>query len=102
MSSRTRVLDDRHERVDLRDGRGGPENSALGAADVGLPVDDLALEVRLVDDVVVDDAERADSGGGEVEQRGAAESTGADDEHLGVLDRFCPVMPTSGMMRCRL
>ena len=78
------VLDDLHVRVDLGD-RGG-RGLDLGPADVGLPVDDLALQVRLVDDVVVDDAERADAGGGEVEQRRAAEAARADDEHLGVLE----------------
>jgi hypothetical protein len=43
-------------------------------------VDDLPLEVRLVDGVVVDDAERADAGSGEVERRGGAEAAGADQE----------------------
>ena len=45
-------------------------------------VDDLPLEVRLVDDVVVDDAERADAGGGEVEGSGGAEAAGADQQDL--------------------
>jgi hypothetical protein len=48
-------------------------------------VNDLSLQVRLVDDVVVDDAERANARGGEVEQRRAPESARADDEHLRVL-----------------
>ena len=43
-------------------------------------MDDLALEVGLVDDVRVDDAERADSGGGEVERRGRAEPARADEQ----------------------
>ena len=43
-------------------------------------VDDLALEVRLVDDVVVDDPERADARRGEVERRGRAEPAGADQQ----------------------
>ena len=43
-------------------------------------VDDLALEVRIVDDVVVDDAERADACRGEIERRGRAEAAGADQE----------------------
>ena len=47
-------------------------------------VDDLALQVRLVDDVVVDDAERADACGGEVERRGRAEPAGADQQHARV------------------
>ena len=55
----------------------------LGPADVGLAVDDLALQVRLVDDVEVDDAERADARRGEVEQGGRAQAA-APAEHLGV------------------
>ena len=42
-------------------------------------MDDLPLEVGLVDDVRVDDAERADSGGGEIERRGRAETACADE-----------------------
>jgi len=48
-------------------------------------VDDLALQVRLVDHVEVDDAQRADTGRGQVHQRGRAEAAGADAQHLGVL-----------------
>ena len=44
-------------------------------------MDDLALQVRVVDDVGVDDAERADAGCGEVERRRRAEPAGADEEH---------------------
>ena len=47
-------------------------------------MDDLALEVRLVDDVRVDDPEPADTGRGEVQRRGRAEAAGADQQHLGV------------------
>src|SRR3712207_9131892 len=59
----------------------------LGPAHVGLAVDDLALQVGLVDDVELDDAERADAGRGQVHEHGRAETAGADGEHLGVLDR---------------
>ena len=62
----------------------------LGLPDVGLPVDDLALEVGLVDLVELRDADRPDAGRGEVEQRGAAEAAGADDQHLGVLEPLLP------------
>jgi hypothetical protein len=43
-------------------------------------VDDLALQVGVVDDVGIDDPERADAGRGEIERRGRAEPTGADQE----------------------
>ena len=45
-------------------------------------VDDLALEVREVDDVEVDDADRAHARGGEVERGRRAEPAGADQQHL--------------------
>ena len=47
-------------------------------------MDDLALEVRLVDDVGVDDPEAADARRREVERRGRAEAAGADQQHLRV------------------
>ena len=43
-------------------------------------MDDLALEVRLVDDVGVDDAERADARRGEVERRRRPEPARADEQ----------------------
>ena len=80
------------------------ESRALGLrpADVGLPVDDLALQVGLVDGVELDDAERADTGRGEVHQHRRAEAAGADGEHLGVLQPLLPVHPDVGMIRWRL
>ena len=93
--------DDVDERVDLLDRVAG--RLGLGPADVGLAVDDLALQVGLVDRVELDDAERADAGRGEVEQGGRAEPAGADHEHLGVLEPLLAAScPTSGMIRWRL
>ena len=59
----------------------------LRGLDLALPhpvgrVDDLALEVADVDDVEVDDADRPDAGGGEVERRRRAEAAGADEQRL--------------------
>ena len=61
----------------------------LGRVDLAVadPVDvvqDLALQVRGVDDVHVDDADRADAGRGEVQRGGRAEAAGAEQQHLGV------------------
>ncbi len=53
---------------------------------------DLALEVRLVDDVGVDDPERADSGRGEVERRRRAEAAGADEQDARVEEALLPVL----------
>ncbi len=75
------VLDHGRHRADRVDRVGG--RGRLGPADVGVAVDHLALEVRRLDDVVVDDAERPHPGRGEVEQRGRPEAAGADDEDPG-------------------
>jgi len=45
-------------------------------------VEDLALEVRQVDDVEVDDADRADAGGREIERGRGSEPAGADQQRL--------------------
>ena len=56
----------------------------LRRADAVGRVDDLALEVRQVDDVVVDDPDRADAGGGEVQRGRRAEPAGAEQQDLRV------------------
>ena len=50
-------------------------------------MDDLALQVGQRHDVVIDHAERADAGGGEIHQRRRAETAGADHQHGGLLQR---------------
>jgi hypothetical protein len=57
------------ERVDLR------------ATDVGDAVAELTVQVRELDTVVVDDADRADSGRREERRDGTAEPARADHEH---------------------
>src|SRR5438270_5789877 len=47
-------------------------------------VDHLALEVREIDVVVVEDPKRAHAGGCEIERGGRAEASGAQQQHLGV------------------
>ena len=56
----------------------------LRHADAGGGVDDLALQVGQVDHVVVDDAQRADAGRGEVQRDRRAQAAGAQQQHLGV------------------
>ena len=80
-----------HVRVDLHDAV--PGGLGLGPADVGLAVDDLALQVGLVDHVEVHDAERAHARGGQVQQRGGTQAAGAHAEHLGVLEPLLPGHP---------
>ena len=54
----------------------------LAVADAVEVVQDLALQVRRVDLVHVDDADRADAGGGEVQRGRRAEAAGAEQQHL--------------------
>ena len=77
-----------HERVDLGDRV--PRALRLGPADVALPVDDLALQIGLVDDVELDDAEGSHPGGREVHQGGGPQATRADAQHSGVLEPLLP------------
>src|SRR5262249_39377325 len=73
------VQDDFDVRVDAVDGF--LRRLRLGPADVGVRVQDLALEIRVIDAVEIDDAEFADAGGGEIHGNGRAESAGADAEN---------------------
>ena len=76
--------------------------STFGSPSRSVAVDDLALEVRVVDDVGVDDAERADAGRREVERRGRAEPAGADQQDRESSSFSWPSSPTSGIRRWRL
>ncbi len=53
---------------------------------------DLALQIGQIDPVVVDDAERADPGGGEIEQQRRAEPAGADHQHARRQQLFLPLL----------
>jgi hypothetical protein len=88
------VDDDVDVRVDLAHRVAG--RLRLFAADVGLPVDDLALEVRLVDRVELHDAERADARRGQVHQGRRTQPAGAYAQHLGVLEPLLPGHPDLG------
>jgi hypothetical protein len=80
---------DLHQRVDLQDRVLGALR--LGSTDVGLPVDDLTLQVGLVDDVEFDDADGSDACCGEVQQRGRPEAACADHQYAGVLEPLLTV-----------
>ena len=53
---------------------------------------DLALQIGQIDPVVVDDPERADPGGGEIEQQRRAEPAGADHQHARRQQLFLPLL----------
>ena len=61
--------------------------STFGWPTIGRGVNDLPLQIRQRHRVIVDDAERADAGRGEIQQYRRAEPAGADDEHARALER---------------
>ena len=75
--------------------RGGID---LGPADVGHPMDHLALQVGHGYDVVVDHADGPHPGGREVLQRGSAEPARADHQDACVLE---PTLPLLAQLRQR-
>src|SRR6266480_649806 len=79
---------DRDVRVEPPDHRGRAVD--LGPAEVRSAVDDLALQIGKRHGVVIDDAERADARGGEIQQHRRAEPAGADHEHPGAPQRELP------------
>ena len=89
-----------------RDVRVQPASARAALATFGAPtsavrVQHLPLQVREADRVVVDDPERADPGGGEVEQRRAAEPAGADHQHPRGAQPLLPGPPISCSTRWR-
>ena len=65
-------------------------------------MDDLALQVGGVDDVEVDEAERADAGRGQIEAPAASPARRRRRTARCAAFSFCwPSMPTSGMIRWR-
>src|SRR4029453_13945797 len=79
--------DVRVERLERPLGRVG-----LGLAEAVGRVDDLALQIRLVDRVVVDDAERADAGRGQIERGRRPEPTRADQEYARLEEPELPLL----------
>ena len=80
-----RVGFEQHMRIERAHLFGGAVD--LEPADFRRGVDDLALQIGQRDHVVIDDAQRADTGRRQIHQRGRAEAAGADDEHGRFLQR---------------
>ena len=72
-------------RVECEDLPGGAVDFL--SADIGRGMNDLTLQIGQRHDVVVNRAERADAGRGEIHQRGRTETAGADHQHGGFLQR---------------
>jgi hypothetical protein len=68
----------------------------LGHADALRGVDHLALEVGEIDDVVVDDPERADAGRRQVERGRRAEPARAEQQHLRLEQLLLPALADLG------
>ena len=69
---------------------------ALAPADGRGVVDDLPLQIGQRNRVVIDDAERADAGGGEIFEHRRAEPAGADHQHPRALQ---PLLPRTADLR---
>src|ERR1700730_3029361 len=70
-------------RIDLRDRLSS--GSQLGASDILGAMNHLALEIREVHNVKINDAQSADACRGEIKREGRAQSAGPDTEYLGSL-----------------
>src|SRR4029453_15148086 len=57
---------------------------------------DLALQIRFIDCVEVDDAERPDASRRKVEQCWTAQAPRSDHQHAGVLQPLLAINPASG------
>ena len=80
---------DPHVRIELGNGLLRARN--LGGTDVRRVVHDLALQVVERDAIVIDDAEGADAGSGEIHEQRRAQTARADHEHLGRLELLLPL-----------
>ena len=68
--------------------------SSFGRADVGCSVEHLAMQIRWLDVVEIDEADASDARRGEVESDRTSQSARADDEHRRTPSSFsCPAVP---------
>src|SRR5438874_1693140 len=72
--------------------KGGPRAVDLERPDAFGGMHDLALQISQIDPVVVDDADRPDTGGGKIQQHRRAEPAGPDDQHARLQELFLPLL----------
>ena len=70
-----------HLDVGIERGQSRLAGHGLAAADIGAGEQQLALEVRQIDAVVIEEPQGADAGGRQVQARRRAQAPGADDQH---------------------
>jgi hypothetical protein len=68
----------------------------LGTADIRRVMDDLTLEIAQVHDIAIDEPDRADSGGCQVQGCRRTKASGADHEHLRLNDLLLSFSPDLG------
>src|SRR5690606_11428593 len=85
------VSDDLNVRIERREP--GARGVHLRFRDARGLVQHLALQIRDVDAIVVDDAERADAARREIQRRGRAEPAGTDDENARAFELLLPRDP---------
>ena len=73
-----------HFNVGIDGGDRGLGALDFGCADAISGVGDLALQVGEVDHIVIDHADGADTGGGEIEDQRRPQTAGADHQHFGI------------------
>ena len=78
----------RDMRIDVMDGISG--GLPFESTHIRLPVNDLPLEVGLLHRVELHDAKSPHASGRQVHESRAAQSTGADAQHFGVLQTLLP------------
>ena len=81
--------------------QGGLNGFSFQPSDVGCAVDDLALEIGILHDIEVHDAQPAYAGRGQIHGDRRAQAPRANAQHTGQQILVCPASPTSGSVKCR-
>ena len=74
-----------HDNMRIDRERGISRRQCLGPTDIARSMRDLALQIGEAHRVVVDDADRSDTGRGQIEYRWATQTACADHQHAGSL-----------------
>ena len=89
LAGETRIVKD-HIDVRIEGVDGFPGGLRFGAANVGIGVENLTLQIRIIHHVEIRDAEFTDARGGEIQRDGRAQSARADAKNAGRAQLFLP------------